>query len=47
MNELVDAVIALPILAAMILGALPPARDPRMPPHLRKQPPPLRKTADV
>lgn len=38
MNELVDALIVAPILAAMILGALPTPTIKTTPTHLRRQP---------
>ena len=44
MNELVDAVIVLPVLAAMIMGALPTPEIKTTAYHLRKQPPPLKRT---
>lgn len=44
MSELVEAVIVAPILIAMIMSALPTPKIKTTPPHLRVQPPPLRRT---
>lgn len=44
MSELADALIVAPILIAMILAALPTPKIKTTPPHLRVQPPPLRRT---